>query len=140
MRGQRAKVVVCDENAYMDQDQEYAVVSPVLNYRRDISFTYNFEDFKSKKISITSACPKANTYYEQFRQVLQQMSKGNKGAFACALDYHAAVHGGVTNMDFFLGEKKKLPDLVFQTEYESNFIGADSNSAFPFDLTQSCRT
>lgn len=84
MRGQRAKIVVCDEDAYMDQDQEYAVVSPVLNYRRDISFNYGFPDYNSKKISITSACPKANTFYNEFCRVLKDMGNGRRESFACA--------------------------------------------------------
>lgn len=140
MRGQRAKIIVCDEDAYVDQELEYAVASPVRNYRRDISFNYDFDDYSSKVISITSACPKANTYYEDFKRVLKDMRNGRKESFACALDYNAAVHGGLTSMDFFMNEKRHLPELVFQTEYCSIFIGAAQDSALPFELTQSCRT
>lgn len=42
-------------------------------------------------------------------------------------------------MDYFMKEKENLPDLVFMTEYGSKFIGAANDSAFPFELTQSCR-
>ena len=38
MRGQRAKVVIVDEIPEVDQAALDAIVSPILNYRRDISF------------------------------------------------------------------------------------------------------
>ena len=68
------------------------------------------------------------------------MAKGSRTAFACALDYKAASANGITEMDFFLKQKEKLPASVFAMEYESIFVGAASNSAFPYDLTQGCRT
>jgi hypothetical protein len=43
-------------------------------------------------------------------------------------------------MDFFIKEKERMPDLVFQMEYGSKFIGATTNSALPYELTQPCRT
>lgn len=60
--------------------------------------------------------------------------------FGCALDYNTAVADGITDMDYFLREKERQPELTFETEYGCKFIGAENNSAFPFDLTQSCRT
>lgn len=140
MRGNRAKILVLDETALIPQEEQDSIIGPVKNYKRDISFNYNFKDYASKTICTTSACPKANTFYDDFMRVLKDMAKGEPGSFACALDYRAAAANGITDMDFFLKEKEKMPDLTFQVEYGSKFIGSNSNSALPFDLTSKCRT
>ena len=140
MRGQRAKIVIIDEIPEIDQAALDAIVSPILNYRRDISFNYGFKDYASKAISITSACEKANSFYEAFLRTTKEMAKGNPGHFACALDYNAAAANGITEMDFFIKKKAELPQVIFDKEYGSKFVGATNNSAFPYELTQSCRT
>jgi hypothetical protein len=140
MRGNRAKIICLDETALIPQEEQDAVIGPCKNYRRDISFNYKFEDYPSKTVCMTSACPKSNTFFDDFMRVLRNMAMGMPGAFACALDYNAAAANGVTSMDFFMEEKKKMPDATFQMEYGSVFVGADSNSALPFDLTTPCRT
>lgn len=140
MRGIRLKIAVIDESPEVDQALQDAIVSPTKNFRRDISFTYDFPDYPSKTVNITSACEKSNSFYNDFVRVCREMSKGTPGAFACALDYNAAVANGITSMDFFMKEKERMPDLVFQMEYGSKFVGANSNSALPFDLTTPCRT
>lgn len=140
MRGQRAKIVVCDEDRDIDQEAENAVVVPVKNYRRDISFNYGFEDYVSKFVSMTSACEKAKSYYGEFERVVRQMANGNRESFACALDYRAAVANGVNDADFFEGERSRQPEAVFQMEYGSRFIGSTNGSAFPYELTTGCRT
>lgn len=140
MRGMRLKICVIDESPEVEQEAQDAIVSPTKNFRRDISFTYNFPDYPSKTINITSACEKSNSFYLDFVRVCKEMARGNRRAFACALDYNAAAANGITDMEFFMKEKARLPDLVFQMEYGSKFIGATNNSAFPYELTQSCRT
>ena len=140
MRGNRAKIIVLDETAMIPQEEQDSVVGPCKNYRRDISFNYNFDDYKSKTACMTSACPKSNTFYDDFMRVLRDMAKGEPTSFACALDYNAAAANGITDMSFLIEEKKKMPDSAFQMEYGSVFIGADSNSALPYDLTSPCRT
>ena len=140
MRGRRAKICVIDEAPLVSKEDQDAIVAPVKNYRREISFNYNFSDYSSKTVNITSACEKANSFYEDFLRVCREMAKGNPYAFACALDYNAAAANGITDMEFFMKEKERMPDLTFQMEYGSKFVGANSNSAFPFDLTTPCRT
>ena len=70
MRGQRAKIVIVDECPEVDQKSQDAIVSPIKNYRREISFNYGFKDYKSKTISITSACLKSNDFYGDFVRVV----------------------------------------------------------------------
>lgn len=140
MRGLRAKIVVIDECPEVDQADQDAIVSPIKNYRREISFNYGFKDYASKTINITSACEKTNSFYNEFVRVVREMAKGSPGAFACALDYNAAAANGITDMAFFLKEKERLPALVFDMEYGSKFIGETSNSVLPYELTQACRT
>ena len=140
MRGQRAKVIVIDETRDVDYDLMDAIVSPVRNYRRDISFNYGFSDYSSKAIRISSACEKAKPFYDDFLRITRDMASGRQGSFTCALDYNAAAANEVTAMEFFEDERKKLPDTTFAMEYGSQFIGSTTNSAFPYDLTNTCRT
>ena len=140
MRGLRLKIAIIDESPEVDQESHDAIVSPTKNFRRDISFTYDFPDYPSKTVNITSACEKTNSFYGDFVRVCREMAKGTPGAFACALDYNAAAANGITSMDFFMKEKERMPALVFDMEYGSKFVGANSNSALPFDLTTPCRT
>ena len=140
MRGQRAKVVIIDEARDVDYEAIGAVVSPVRNYRRDISFNYGFKDYASKIIRISSACEKALPFYDDFLRITKDMAAGREGSFACALDYRAAAANDVTPMDYFMEEKAKWPETVFAMEYGSQFIGSTTNSAFPYELTNSCRT
>lgn len=68
------------------------------------------------------------------------MAKGDRTVFACALDYRAAAANGITDMSFFEKEKERMPELTFQMEYGSKFVGSSANSAFPHNLTSMCRT
>ena len=140
LRGRRAKIIVVDEAPDIDQDDLHAIVDPIKNYRRDISFNYGFDDYPSKSIAITSACEKTNSFYEEFLKTTRLMAVGDPNAFSCSLDYLAAVANGITPLDFFMSEKARMPASVFAKEYESIFVGAVSNSAFPFELVESCRT
>lgn len=139
-RGIRAKVIIIDEALDVDQDTLEAVVSPIRNTTREVCFNYGFKDFPSKTITITSACEKSNQYYTNFMKDLQRMAKGDTSVFCCTLDYRAAAANGITDIDFFLKEKERMPALTFDMEYGSKFVGANSNSALPFDLTTPCRT
>jgi len=139
-RGRRAKVVIIDEALEVNQELLESIIAPTRNEMRYNPRTYGFKDFPSKTMTITSACEKSNQYYPAFLADVKRMAKGDRTVFACALDYRAAAANGITDMDFFMQEKARMPDLVFQMEYGSKFIGATSNSAFPFELTQSCRT
>ena len=139
-RGRRAKVVIVDEALDVNQDELESIVAPTRNATRSICFDYGFEDYPSKTITITSACAKTNQYYTSFMQTLKKMAKGDISCFACALDYRAAAANGITSLDFFMREKERMSEITFQTEYGSKFLGAGSNSAFPYELTQTCRT
>lgn len=139
MRGNRAKIIVVDESPEVKADDLEAVISPVRNFKRDVCHTYGITDYESKIINISSACEKSNYFYSDFMRVLRDMSKGNPKAFACALDYRAAARADITDMQFFEDEMKRLPKSKFDMEYGSIFLGAESNSIFPYDLTESCR-
>lgn len=140
MRGNRAKIVVIDESPEVKADDLDAVIAPVKNTKRDICHQRGIADFPSKTVSITSACLKSNYFYAMFMQALREFSKGNPSNFACALDYRSAARVGITDMEFFLKEQKKMPEAKFAMEYGSFFVGAESGSVFPYNLTESCRT
>lgn len=140
MRGNRAKIMVIDESPEVKADDLDAVIGPVRNTKRDICHQRGIADYPSKTISITSACLKSNYFYAMFVSALRDFAKGSTGSFACALDYRSAARVGITDMEFFRKEQHKMPEAKFAMEYGSIFVGAESGSMFPYDLTEGCRT
>ena len=140
MRGNRAKIMVIDESPEVKADDLDAVIGPVRNTKRDICHQRGIADYPSKTVSITSACLKSNYFYSMFVSTLRDFAKGSTGSFACALDYHSAARVGITDMEFFRKEQRKMPEAKFAMEYGSIFVGAESGSMFPYDLTEGCRT
>lgn len=140
MRGNRAKIMVIDESPEVKADDLDAVIGPVRNTKRDICHQRGIADYPSKTISITSACLKSNYFYAMFVSALRDFAKGSRGSFACALDYRSAARVGITDMEFFRKEQRKMPEAKFAMEYGSVFVGAESGSMFPYDLTEGCRT
>ena len=140
VRGNRAKIIVVDESPEVKSEDLDAIVSPVKNTKRNICHQLGIPDFPSKTVSITSACLKSNYFYEMFMRALKDFTKGDPAAFACALDYRSAARVGITDMEFFEAEQKKMPEAKFAMEYGSIFVGAESDSVFPYDLTETCRT
>lgn len=140
MRGNRAKIMVIDESPEVKVDDLDAVIGPVRNTKRDICHQRGIADYPSKTISITSACLKSNYFYAMFVSALRDFAKGSTGSFACALDYRSAARVGITDMEFFRKEQRKMPEAKFAMEYGSIFVGAESGSMFPYDLTEGCRT
>jgi len=124
----------------VDQEKLESIVAPLRNETRYNARTFGFKDFPSKTITITSACGKNNPYYEKFLDTVKQMENGDTEVFACSLNYETAAADGITDMDYFMREKERQPDMIFQMEYGCKFLGSENNSAFPFELTQSCRT
>ena len=140
MRGNRAKIMVIDESPEVKADDLDAVIGPVRNTKRDICHQRGITDYPSKTISITSACLKSNYFYALFVSALRDFAKGSTGSFAGALDYRSAARVGITDMEFFRKEQRKMPEAKFAMEYGSVFVGAESGSMFPYDLTEGCRT
>ena len=140
MRGNRAKIMVIDESPEVKADDLDAVIGPVRNTKRDICHQRGIADYPSKTVSITSACLKSNYFYSMFVNTLRDFAKGSTGSFACALDYHSAARVGITDIEFFRKEQRKMPEAKFAMEYGSIFVGAESGSMFPYDLTEGCRT
>ena len=139
MRGNRAKIVVIDESPEVKADDVDAVVAPVKNTKRDICHQRGIADYPSKTVSITSACLKSNYFYTLFMGALREFANGSTSNFACALDYRSAARVGITDMEFFLKERRRMPEAKFAMEYGSIFVGAESGSMFPYDLTEGCR-
>ena len=140
MRGNRAKIMVIDESPEVKADDLDAVIGPVRNTKRDICHQRGIADYPSKTISITSACLKSNYFYSMFVSALRDFAKGSTSSFACALDYRSAARVGITDIEFFRKEQRKMPEAKFAMEYGSIFVGAESGSMFPYDLTEGCRT
>ena len=139
-RSRRAKMVIVDEARDIDMKILRSVVNPVRNETRYNARTYKFEDFDSKIIYISSACPKNYAFYKEFERIVQRRAAGDKSYFACVLHYKTPIAEGLTKPSFYEEERRSNPETTFQMEYESKFLGSSENSAFPFDLVQSCRT
>lgn len=112
----------------------------MANTTRDVAIQNGFEDYSSKIVSITSACLKSNYFYKDFTECYDSMMAGNQNSFACALDWKSAVRVGISKREYFEERRKELPESVFATEYDSMFLGEESNSIFPYELTEQCRT
>ena len=138
--GERAKILVIDEAPRMNATQVQKNALPILNETRDRCIQRGFEDYTSKAIYITSACPKGNWFFDSFMKTFKEMRAGDKRKFACALNYESAVRVGISKQEYFDEQRKAMPESVFMTEYMSRFLGEEANSIFPFDLTEKCRT
>ena len=139
-RSRRAKMIIVDEARDVDMDILRAVVNPVRNETRYNARTYGFEDFDSKIIYITSACPKNYGFYKEFERIIQRRAAGDTSYFAVVLHYKTPIAEGLTKASFYEEERRSNPETTFQMEYESKFLGSSENSAFPFELVQGCRT
>lgn len=139
LRGRRAKIVIQDEVALIDQNDLEAIVSPIKNFRRQTSFENGFKDYSSKTISITSAVEKTNSFYNEFLRVAKEMGNGVDGYFAMALNYEAAIDDGITDAEYFQKQRQRMAQLTFEMEYNSIFLGSNAAGAFPHDLTNPCR-
>ena len=139
-RGNRAKILICDEAPDIKQADLEAVAKPVTNETRDICIQRNIEDYDSKIISMTSACLKNNYYYKAFVDKLKRMAKGETNVFAWAMSYTEAVREGISKQSYFDEQRRGMTEEKFKMEYESIFLGAAEGSVFPFDLTDRCRT
>lgn len=139
-RSRRAKMVIVDEARDVDMEILRSVVLPTRNETRYNPRAYGFDDFPSKLIYITSACPKSFEFYKEYERIVQYMAKGDRRYFACALHYRTPIIEGLTSEEYYEDERINYPKATFKMEYESIFLGAAENSAFPYDLVQSCRT
>lgn len=140
MRGQRAKILIIDESPEVKLKEDSKIFMPVRNYTRDVCITYGIKDYPSKVVKITSACLKSNDFYDDFVAVSKTMATGDRNYFSIILDKDFAIRTGITDAEFFEQERSNLPEAQYQMEYESVFIGAESNSVFPYELTDACRT
>ena len=140
LRGNRAKILICDEAPEIPKSDLDAVAKPIMNETRDICIQRDIEDYPSKIISITSACLKNNYFYTSFVNILKRMAMGEKGCFAWAMTYKEAVREGISKQSYFDEQRADMTEEKFMTEYESKFLGAAEGAVFPFDLTERCRT
>lgn len=140
LRGNRAKILICDEAPEIPKNDLDAVAKPIMNETRDICIQRGIADYDSKIISITSACLKNNYFYTSFMNILKRMAKGEDGCFAWAMTYKEAVREGISKQSFFDDQRADMTEEKFMMEYESKFLGAAEGAVFPFDLTDRCRT
>ena len=140
LRGNRAKILICDEAPEIAKNDLDAVAKPIMNETRDICIQRGIEDYPSKMISITSACLKNNYFYISFINILKRMAAGEDGCFAWAMTYKEAVREGISKQSYFDNQRKDMTEEKFMMEYESKFLGAAEGAVFPFELTEKCRT
>ena len=137
-RSRRAKLVIVDEARDVDMEILKSVVLPTRNETRYNPRTFGFDDFLSKLIYISSACPKNFEFYKEFSKIVQKMASGDPKYFACVLHYKTPIAEGLTSEEYYEEERSNYPEATFQMEYESKFLGSAEGSAFPFELIQAC--
>ena len=140
LRGNRAKILICDEAPEIPKNELDAVAKPIMNETRDICIQRDIEDYPSKIVSITSACLKNNYFYTSFVNILKRMAAREDGCFAWAMTYKEAVREGISKQSYFDAQRADMTEEKFKMEYESVFLGAAEGAVFPFDLTEKCRT
>lgn len=138
--GSRAKIIVVDEAPQVKKFVLDKVVKPVRNTTRSHCVAQGIKDYGSKLVSITSACTKSNYFYEAFCDAIKKMGLGDHSYFACALNYESAARVGISPMTFFEKQRQTMPEINFQMEYNTVFVGAQNGTLFPFELTDKCRT
>jgi hypothetical protein len=139
-RGLDAQLTIADEVLDIDQDDLESKLAPTRNRRRHISITYEFPDMKPKALFITSACPKANPFFDTYMKTVRMMANGKPGYFACAFDVNAAIANGINDPEFIEKERERMPESTFMQEYGTIFIGQKGDSAFPYSIVNQCRT
>lgn len=140
IRGRRAKIVIVDEAPLAKANELDSAVSPIKNFRRDVCHSHGIRDYKSKVFNISSACEKSNHFYDETLRIVREMGSGSKESFAIALDWRAAVREGITDLEYFEAERKRMPQSKFDMEYGSIFLGEEANSMFPYSIIEACRT
>lgn len=140
LRGNRAKILICDEAPEIPKNDLDAVAKPIMNETRDICIQREIEDYPSKIVSITSACLKNNYFYTSFINILKRIAAGEDGCFAWAMTYEEAVREGISKQSYFDAQRADMTEEKFKMEYESIFLGAAEGAVFPYELTEKCRT
>lgn len=138
--GNRAKIIVVDEAPEVKKYVLDKVVKPVRNTNRSHCVAQGIKDYTSKLVSITSACTKSNYFFQAFCDAVKKMGMGDHSYFACALNYESAARVGISPMSFFEKQRETMPQVNFQMEYNTIFVGAQNGTLFPFELTDKCRT
>jgi hypothetical protein len=97
---------------------------------------------KGKMIYISSAHLKTTDLYKRFIDHYTKMKEGHSDYFVCSLDYRVGVNAGIFEEEDILQEKDKPTTTLeaFQYEYLGIFVGSSSNSYYPFELTEKCRS
>lgn len=140
VRGRRAKVLIVDEAPLAKKDELEGAAGPIRNFTRGACIRYGIEDYKSKIINISSACEKTNHFYLDILDIIREVQSGNRDTIAFAFDYRASVRAGITKLEFFEDERKRMPQSKFDMEYGTLFLGEEENSMFPYSITEHCRT
>lgn len=140
--GQRGKMVVIDEAKLIPSSICNKAIGPVLNYKRPVFYQLReqgFQDYTSKVINISSAYFSSCDFYQRFKTTMKKMAGGDKGAFACALDFNSCIRMGMQDADYYERERSRMSSVEFAMEYGSIFVGASDNTVFPYSLTEPCR-
>ncbi len=143
LRGLRKKVIIIDESLLIPNQPIEDVLSPILQYKRDIYWKYRdqgFEDFESKLFQLGSAFVKSCDFYGRIKHLIKEINQGSNNKFVCALSYKTGIKHGIIDEGYVLSQKRKMPLSSWEMEWNCRFVGATEGSYFPYDLTQPCRT
>lgn len=147
-RSWRFNAILVDEARLVKESAIVEVLIPMTKTKRqniiNLQRMYPSVKFheKGKMIYISSAYLKTCDLYKRFKEHYENMCKKHPDYFVCSLDYKVGVDAGIFDEEDILQEKNS-PTMTldrFQYEYEGMFVGSSSESYYPFELTEVCRT
>ena len=140
-RSWRFNYLIVDEARLVKDSIIEEILIPMTKTRRETAMLHGASE-KGKVIFITSAYLKISPLYTRFKHHYSQMQTGKDEYYVCALPYQVGVNAGIFEEDDILNELEK-PTMSadrFAYEYEGVFVGSNSESYCPYEITSPCRT
>ena len=151
-RGQRAHIVVVDEYAASELEQDFiqSVLLPMTgDYRRFKALTlpeystpeYDYLKEEPKEIYLSSAGRKSSWTYGYFTDFTKKMISNNKGYFTCALPYMTAIQCNLRTKSFYAEQmaKDNFNKSRGNAEYLSIWMQDSDDAFFPYESLDNIR-
>lgn len=135
-RGERSNFTIGEEFRIMDKDKYDAIVRPFAvarqaPYLKNPKYSHLVEE--PKEILITSAYYKNLWWYDEMKENIKLMLKGEKSG-VIYFDYPVAIRHGIKTRKLIEKDKQKMDMVSFQQEYENIPFGENSNAYFKLDM------
>jgi hypothetical protein len=139
-RSWRFHYILIDEARLVKDYIIEEILIPMTKTKRQAAIYHNKLE-KGKSIFITSAYLKTHDIYKRFKFHYDEMIRGSKDYYVCALPYKVGVQANIFEEEDILKEldKPTMTKDKFMYEYEAVFVGSSGDSYYPYELTEKCR-